>query len=78
MKITLRSGQDSEGLQREDMDIDGEHALYVGPLCECPEDAIIGRDLVSCRDVIDFMEQAHAAGARGESFDITIEELEED
>lgn len=41
---------------------------YVGPLCECPEDAIIGRDLISCGAIIGYMKQAYEAGKNGEEF----------
>ena len=47
---------------------------YVGPLCECPEDAIIGRDLISCSTIIDYMKQAYEAGVDGEPF--IVEEVE--
>lgn len=71
MKIIFRSSTDSDYLVRERMDIDGKEALYVGPLCECPEDAIIGRDLVSCTDVIAYMRRAFEAGKNGE--DLIVE-----
>lgn len=44
----------------------------VYPLCECPEDAIIGRDLISCSEIADAMEFAYNAGKAGEPFSIEI------
>lgn len=41
---------------------------YVGPLCECPEDAIIGRSLISCDDIVSYMRKAYEAGRNGEEF----------
>lgn len=35
-----------EGLAHETLEIDGESVMSVGPLSECPEDAILERDLV--------------------------------
>lgn len=46
----------------------------VRPLCECPEDAIIGRGLISCGRIIDLMKLAYQAGKNGEEFVVkTIE-----
>jgi hypothetical protein len=42
----------------EVMFINGKESLYVYDLSECPEDASIGRDLVSCSDVAAYMEMA--------------------
>lgn len=50
---------------------------YVGPLCECPEDAIIGRDLISCNTIISYMKKAYNAGKNGEEFVIENKEWEE-
>ena len=47
---------------------------YVGPLFECPEDAIIGRSLVSCATIIDYMRKAYEAGKNGEDFKVENEE----
>ena len=40
----------------------------VYPLCECPEDAIIGRGLISCSRIIDLMKLAYQAGKNGQEF----------
>ena len=63
-------GGDSEG-----MTINGKHSLSVSGLSDCPEDAIVGRDLVDCRQVSRFMAQAHKAGKEGESLKIKITEV---
>ena len=57
--------------QYERMEIDGKQALSVVP-CE-PEDAILGRDLISCHEIYDLMAKAHLAGLRGESLELAIE-----
>ena len=72
MNIEISTGTDSNDLERQSMKIDGKKRLYVGALCECPEDAIIGRDLVSCKDVSSFMREAYEAGKRGEEFNVTV------
>ena len=56
----------------EDKDGNNIGNEYVGPLCECPEDAIIGRDLISCGDIIKYMKKAYEAGVNGE--ELIIEE----
>lgn len=46
----------------------------VHSLCECPEDAVIGRGLISCGMIIDLMKLAYQAGKNGEEFVVkTIE-----
>jgi hypothetical protein len=78
MKIIINSWKDSDWLAHETMKIDGKRSLSVHPLSECPEDAIIGRDLVSCSDVADLMSRAHAAGKAGELFECEYINGEED
>lgn len=73
MKITITIEKDDDD-QRQTMVIDGEERCYVGPLWECPEDAIIGRSLISCTEISDFMREAYEAGKRGEDFDVTTED----
>jgi hypothetical protein len=45
--------EDDDYCVHESMTINGDKSLSVHPLYDCPEDAIIGRDLVSCTDVIE-------------------------
>jgi hypothetical protein len=71
VKLTITSFETEDYGAREKLEIDGKRVLCVRPLCECPEDAIIGRDLVSCYDVLSLMRRAHAAGLKGEEFDVT-------
>ena len=78
MKIEIGIGKDSDDYERQSMIIDGKHRLSVGALCECPEDAIIGRDLVSCKRVYLFMREAYEAGKRGEEFTMTEVVLDDD
>ena len=46
--------------------------LNVQALCDCPEDATIERDLVSCTDVARYMSHAYEAGKDGEEFSVEI------
>lgn len=79
MKITVKQRENGDYGLSETMLINGEEVLTVAPLCECPEDAIIERDLVSCSEVARFMKRAWAAGRRGEDFSIsTIFDTEEE
>lgn len=50
--------------------VDGQEREHVRPLWECPEDAVIGRDLISCGTIASLMKEAHEAGARGEPLEI--------
>jgi len=64
----------------EEMDIQisdkKTQTISVYPLSECPEDAIIGRDLISCGEIANLMKIAYEAGKNGE--ELEIEELEDD
>jgi hypothetical protein len=77
MNIILKEGYDENESKREAMIIDGKEKLFVQALCECPEDCTIERDLVSCSQVIRFMEMAWQAGVDGESFSVTKEPMED-
>ena len=68
MKILVTTKTNSDDLETQHLSIDGRKCLHVGPLCDCPEDAIIGRDLVSCSDVAAYMQMAYDAAKRGEEF----------
>jgi len=75
MKIEFSSNDNVDGCDsiaermtvydKDGKNIGGE---YVGPLFECPEDAIIGRSLVSCGEIIEYMKKAYEAGKNGEEF----------
>jgi len=77
MKITLKSGEDSEGCAKEEMVIDGKSSEYVVAMWDCPEDATIERGLISCSDIISYMKRAHKAGVAGEEFAVTEEALDD-
>lgn len=64
--------------RREVMHIDGVYRESVGPLCECPEDAIIGRSLISCKTIAGYMRKAYEAGKNGETFECELVEGEEE
>ena len=70
MKIRINSYKDCDYFRRECLFIDGKQVVSVGPLCECPEDAIIGRDLVSCYDILHYMKLAHQAGTNNQPLEI--------
>lgn len=58
MKIDIYTWEDDEGYKRQALYIDEVDRKYVGPLCECPEDAIIGRDLIDCEDLLIYSKPA--------------------
>lgn len=78
MKIIIKSCEDEYGSIREELEINGKFAECVSPLCECPEDAIIGRSLISCSDIAGHMKRAYEAGVRGEEFTIESVPMEDD
>lgn len=70
MKIELVEGNDFNGDTTHTLYINGEDSYRIHSLSECPEDAIIGRDLVDGNDIISCMKIAYEAGKRGEDVDI--------
>lgn len=77
LDIEIKHWTDTDycGGDSESMKIDGKHMLSVSGLSECPEDAIIGRDLVDCCQVSRFMAQAYKAGKNGEPLNIKVTEV---
>jgi hypothetical protein len=77
MNIVVQTQNDNDYGCRQQLIINGKKRQYVGSLCECPEDAIIGRDLVSCSEIVSFMKEAYEAGKNGESFDYSEIKVDE-
>jgi hypothetical protein len=77
MKIIVKEGTCSfDDSTKEQLIIDGKERAYVGSLSECPEDAIIGRSLISCNEIADYMKEAFEAGKRGEELEIIREPMD--
>jgi len=80
MKIILKSGKDGDGQYKDSMEIfDGTHSvdrLNVHSLWDCPEDAIVGRDLIPCWKIVSLMKIAYQLGKEGK--ELEIEEIEDD
>lgn len=73
MKIEVKSWRDDTyGSETQNLSINGKEELYVHGFEDCPEDAIIGRGLVSCIEIVKYMRMAYEAGKNGEAFDYTI------
>lgn len=53
--VKVRSWEDSDYCTHDKLFINGKEYFSVGPLSECPEDAIIGRDLISSDDIASFL-----------------------
>ncbi|WP_445506646.1 hypothetical protein [Niallia sp. 03190] len=54
--VKVLSSEGWEGCRRERLEIDGKEVMSVGPLSECPEDAILERDLVGPSDFVSLLE----------------------
>jgi hypothetical protein len=54
--VKVKSWLDSDYCMHDTLEVDGKQIFGVHPLCECPEDAIIGRDLISSSDIASFLE----------------------
>ena len=78
MKIVIKTSENSDGNESNTVVCDGKTIVRIHPLCDCPEDAIIGRDLIDGFQIADFMKLAHEAGKRGEDFEISEEKEERD
>lgn len=67
-KITIRveTETDKDYYTRQTLYANDSEIAYVSDLSECPEDAIIGRDLVDCSDIKRWIEYGYDAAKRGD------------
>ena len=65
MYVELRVSTSDWGT-RHSLWVDGEHLHSIGALSECPEDAIIGRDLIDGHNLIAAIRLGYEAGKRGD------------
>lgn len=57
VEVVVRSWTKSyDDAERDTLSVNGKVIFRVAPLCECPEDAIIGRDLISSGEIASFLE----------------------
>jgi len=70
MNIRLLIGTCWDDTPWENMKVDDKYCVDVSSLADCPEDATIGRSLVSCNEIISLMELAYIAGKNGEEFKV--------
>ena len=83
MKITLQIYENKyNGHSAHEVLIDEKHKWSIHSLSECPEDAIIGRDLIDGNDLIAAIKLGYEAAKRGDTLDITktysLEDEEDD
>jgi len=76
MKVVLKIIEREYDISHE-IEIDGLEDRRIHSLCDCPEDAIIGRDLVDGHDIVGYMEMAYEAGKKGEELGIEIIDVKE-
>lgn len=74
--IRVESCSGWEGLRRERLLIDGSETMDVGPLSECPEDAILERDLVGPSNFVYLLERI-IRDYNGRKIKFEFEEVEE-
>lgn len=72
MKIKIRSFE-RHYQTRHILFINGKWVRSIVPLNECPEDALIGRDLVDAHNIVEWMQLAFYAGRNGEELEIEID-----
>lgn len=74
--IKIESCAGWEGLRRERLLINGSEVMSVSPLSECPEDAILERDLVGPSNFVDLLESI-IKEHNGKKIKFEYEEVEE-
>lgn len=77
VEVKVVTGRGWEGYSREELLIDGKEVMYVGPLSECPEDAILERDLVGPSDFVHLLEK-FLKEHKGKKVKFVYEEEEEE
>ena len=78
MKVLVTTSEDENGCACESLFIDDKKRESIFPLCESPEDAIIGRSLISCSQIASYMKLAHEAGRKGEELTVEVREASDD
>ncbi len=78
MKIELKIGTDDEECAIHELYINDAEVLHIQSLSDCPEDAIIERDLISGDDIISYIKLGHDAAKNGEELEIIYSELSEE
>lgn len=76
MKVVVKVSKRDDFGDSHVVEIDGASSFRIHPLCECPEDAVIGRDLIDGHDIAAAIRLGYEAGKRGETLDISEEEQE--
>ena len=74
MKVLLKiSTNEYDDTPTHNLEINGEESATITSLSECPEDAIVGRDLIDGKDIIKYIKMGFEAGKRNE--ELIIEEV---
>lgn len=74
--VTVQSCEGWEGCRREQLLINGSEVMSVGPLSECPEDAILERDLIGPSDFVNLFKRI-IKEHNGKKIKFEYEEVEE-
>ena len=73
MEVKLIHSKDWNDMASVEIAVDGGFEISAYPLCECPEDATLERDLGFVYDIPELMKRAYEAGKRGEDFSVINE-----
>ena len=68
MKILVTSGTDRDQCDWDELRIDGRDVHSSRSLCECPEDAMLGRSLTGAHEIAAWLKAAYESGKRGDEF----------
>ena len=71
MKLTVNSGKTYDYGDWDELQIDGRDVHSSRALCECPEDAILGRSLTAASEIAGWIKDAFELGKNGG--ELTIE-----
>lgn len=66
MKLKLIETENWNGDTIHELYLNDKELVTIYPLTESPEDAIIGRDLISGDEIINFIKMGYEAALRGE------------
>lgn len=78
MKVKIVHTQSKWGYSIETMYFDEKQQKVVRDLSDCPEDAIIGRDLVDCHELYLAMEKGYQLALAGETLELEYIDGEEE
>jgi hypothetical protein len=78
MKLLIKVSEDDNGFATHKICVDGLCLDTICSLVECPEDAIIGRSLLSGEDIEKYIWLGYEVGKRGDTIEVEYRDVKDE